>query len=523
MRLRRLGLAGAIALGAVVALPAPAAGHATLTTTEPSADSVSADAPEVVALEFTEPVDVGLGAIKVLAPDGERVDQGTPRRLAGGTRLEVAVDAEPRGTYTVVWSVTSEDNHTISGTVLFSVGATSDSATVEDESTAPARTVGGVARWLAFAGTLAFVGALAFDTWIARGGRPVWRLAVGAGVAVALGTIGAVLAQTAISSGRTLAGAVGVLPEAFTTTRFGLLGLARMSLAVSAAALATVGHRRRRVFEIVAWPVAAGLVILPALSGHAWATSPRILAVGIDAFHLAATAAWVGGLLSLFVATAARREPETYLRFSRLAGWAVFAVVATGIASSYLQVRSLDALLGTGYGTLLIIKVAAVAILVFLGWLNRRGLREAEGDRLTAVRRLVRVEVVLAAIVLAVTAALVNRPPARSDLARPFSEVVPFEPGAGSVQAEVQPAKVGANDVHLYFLDAQGLPSPIDAVEVSVGRPGIPPRRVKVTPVTADHASAYAVAFPSPGVWTVEVSALRSAQTLTTSFEVRIR
>ncbi len=56
-----------------------------------------------------------------------------------------------------------------------------------------------------------------------------------------------------------------------------------------------------------------------------------------------------------------------------------------------------------------------------------------------------------------------------------------------------------------------------------MSRAGIPARRVTVTPVTADHASAYAVAFPAAGAWTVEVTAVRAGTETTTDFEVQIR
>jgi copper transport protein len=518
---RRLALVVLLAATGGVLWPTAAGAHATLQTTEPTADAVVPRGPDVVALEFTEAVDVGLGGVKVLSPGGARVDQGAPERSKSGTRLEVPVDASARGTYTVVWSVTSEDNHTISGTVLFSVGAVSGAATVDDASESVPRAAGGAGRWLAFAGTLIFVGALFFDRVAGRtAAAAIWRAACFGALAVIAGTLASVLSQTAISSGRSLADAVALFPDAVTDTRFGRLGLGRVLLGLAALGAAVVAPRRPSPTRILAGAVAVGLVSVPALGGHAWTTDPRWLAVAFDTLHVAATSAWIGGILHLARSRDVRQDRPTLLRFSRLAGWAVALVILTGLGSSYLQVRSLDALVGTGYGVLLLVKVALVVGLIFLGWLNRRTLASSEGPG--GVHRVVLVELVLAVVVIALTAALVNRPPARTDVSRPFSEVIALSAG-GSVQAEVQPARVGTNDIHLYFLDERGLPSPIDAVEVSVGRVGIPARRVTVTPVTADHASAYAVAFPAPGAWTIEVTAARDGSETTAEFEVRIR
>ena len=53
---------------------------------------------------------------------------------------------------------------------------------------------------------------------------------------------------------------------------------------------------------------------------------------------------------------------------------------------------------------------------------------------------------------------IVNRPPARTDLAKPFSGVESLVPGDGSGQLEVQPAGVGTNDIHVYALTASSAP-----------------------------------------------------------------
>lgn len=514
----------AVAIAIVVLLwPTAASAHATIQKTEPAADAVLPDSPSQVILEFSEPVDVGLGGVKVVAPDGARVDAGTAEREDGGRRLVVAVDGERRGTYTVVWSVTSEDNHTIKGTLLYSVGAISGAAAIEDTSSTVARTIGGLGRWLAFLGTLLFVGAIAFDRIAATDeARTSWQISFAAATVVVLGATASLLAQIAISSGRSITASVGLVGDALTETRFGLLGAARILLGVAGAGAGLLLARSRPASTGLRWPVAVGLSIIPALLGHAWTVSPRLVSVTVDGVHLAAASVWIGGLFCLAV-TARRQQVDTLRRFSQLALWSVIVVMATGSISSYLQVRSIDALFSTGYGVLLIVKIALVSVLIALGAGNRSRLRRATDADRSVVLKVVLTEAVIAVLVVAVTAALVNLPPARNDVARPFSGVFELSADQGSVQVEVQPAKVGTNDVHLYFLDGRGLPAPIDAVEVQVSRPGVPPRRVTVTPVTADHASAYAVSFPAAGAWKIEVTAVRAGTETTTEFEVQIR
>ena len=528
--MRRFFFAFAAALSFALLAAAPAAAHATLEQTAPSADSVLDQAPPEVVLTFSEPVDPSLGGVRVFGPDGERVDVGDTS--ADGSDISIALGSEDRGTYTVAWSVTSEDNHTISGSFVYSVGSVTGRAEISETSSV-ARNVAGVARWVAFSGSLLFAGLLVFGRVIVssdRGdaGSPrIKRAALFGAIAAALGALVLLIAQVAVASGRSLGDAVSRVPNAVAETRLGTLGIARTAFALSAIGghFAVVrGDRGRRtplVVSIVGAIAAVGLALVPALAGHAWTAEVRLVAVVSDVVHFAAAAVWTGGLVGLLLTRGTPDHRETVRRFSRVALGAVAVVAVTGTISGFLQVRSVDALTGTSYGRLLIVKVVLVVIVVAVGWLNRaRLINTLETGRLfTAVRA----EVLVLAIVVAVTAALVNRPPARNDLVRPFSATTSVVGGEGAVQAQVQPGRAGTNDVHLYFLGSNGLPAPVDAVELLVGREGVPPRRVDVQPVTADHVSALATPFPTPGTWQLSVTAVREGQTLTATFEVPIR
>lgn len=117
----------------------PARAHTSLVSTDPVADSVHDVAPESVTLRFSAPVDVELGGLRVVGPDGERVDDDTTTR-DGGSTVTAQVDAEDPGTYSVSWSVVSTDSHVISGSFVFQVQEGSDDAATPDSSTTPAAT-----------------------------------------------------------------------------------------------------------------------------------------------------------------------------------------------------------------------------------------------------------------------------------------------------------------------------------------------------------------------------------------------
>jgi copper transport protein len=129
--------------------------------------------------------------------------------------------------------------------------------------------------------------------------------------------------------------------------------------------------------------------------------------------------------------------------------------------------------------------------------------------------------VLVAGGIIALTAVLVELPPARTSVDRPFSTTV--REGDLRLQIDVQPATVGPNDMHLYFFDPSGTAVTIDAVEITVAFADVPARMVEVTPVTPSHVSAYGASLGQPGTWTVTVTAVRAGQPTVLNVEVPIR
>src|SRR5207253_8780639 len=82
--LRRLGVAVAAALVVIVAAAPAASAHAVLLRTDPAPQTTVKKAPAVVRLDFSEPVEVSFGAIRVFDVDANRVDRGSIRRAQGG-------------------------------------------------------------------------------------------------------------------------------------------------------------------------------------------------------------------------------------------------------------------------------------------------------------------------------------------------------------------------------------------------------------------------------------------------------
>lgn len=177
---------------------------------------------------------------------------------------------------------------------------------------------------------------------------------------------------------------------------------------------------------IVGLFMARGGIVLSALGGvvavwsfgHIGHISDRgsvVLDVALT-LHLITVAIWIGILMPL---QRLARETATYAeaakvghRFGLVASFTVPALIVAGGYMSYTLVGSIPALIQTGYGQALIIKVLLVAILLGLAAANKLRFtpRLKAGDASAArhLTKTISIEWVVVVLVLAVTAVLTS-------------------------------------------------------------------------------------------------------------------
>lgn len=195
------------------------------------------------------------------------------------------------------------------------------------------------------------------------------------------------------------------------------------------AGLLAVGFLVARKGSRAGWPM-AGLLALalcctPALSGHAIG-SERLptLAVVLDVAHVIAASLWLGAMFLLAAAlTVVQRAGDGATgsalvdAFSPVALFAAASVAVTGLGSSYLHIGAVPDLWRSRYGRTLLLKLAAVGAVVGAGYLNwrRNGPALRNSGEIQPMRRSVRLELALGALVLIATAVLVATPPPGSE------------------------------------------------------------------------------------------------------------
>jgi len=520
----------AIGVGlALLLAPARALAHAQLEGTSPERGAVVKHEPGAVIFRFDEPVEGNFGAIRVFDAEGSRVDDGDAFHPNGeGPKLGVHLKPGlPDGSYTATYRVISADGHIVSSGFVFSIGKpgaapkqTVAELTRGSGSGAVTETAFGLARGLEYAAiALAFGGLLfmplcwlpglarvagAEEEWERAGRAFLRRLRIVLLAAALLGALAAVAGI--VVEGAEAAGISGfaalksnILRETLETKFGSVWGWATVAW-VAFAALASVllarPPRSRRALATRAAALALPLlfvVLAPALSGHGSTQHPIALNFPLNAIHVGAMAIWLGGLAALLLAvprgTRELEPPErsrllaaVLARFSRVALIAVGAILLTGLIQAYVYVRELDALTETGYGRAVLAKFLLLVALIGLGAYNRRRSLprleriaaggQAPGGAGLTLRRALRAELALLVVVLGVTAALASYAPPVSALSGPFSAESQF----GPIQLEmtVEPARAGANQIHVYMFDAKsGAPfSPIEEFKATALLPG---------------------------------------------------
>jgi cytochrome c oxidase assembly factor CtaG/putative copper export protein len=152
------------------------------------------------------------------------------------------------------------------------------------------------------------------------------------------------------------------------------LGRALAAQVVLAAALAVTALLVESTAGAVWLLVLALACLVPqALVGHAASATGHTLAIGSLLVHVLAASLWAGGLLGL--AVAARRGVAglrfAVPRFSTLALWCFAAVAVSGIVNAGVRLGSVDALLTTSYGALVLAKAGALLLLAAFGQRQR--------------------------------------------------------------------------------------------------------------------------------------------------------
>lgn len=534
----------------LVSIAPPASAHTRLVASVPAGGATVTEAPAVIRLEFDGTIESSFGGVQVFDPAGLRVEEQAPPTIRGRVVELVLTPIEEAGTYTVVFRVISADGHPVEARYSFLFEPPVQATTT---STSPAPRVDPndielddagrgsdaglwLSRALNYLSLSLLIGfLLATVVFLARGdddaqGRARARMgALVAGAALAISGLCLFAFGLSNAAARGLPGVLtGELIVRYAETRFGRLVLAQVVLAVAATGLVALSRRRRRL--ATAGLAVAGLAgLAPALWGHAGSDDLRVVAITNDWLHVLGVTAWTGGLAALAVLVLGRSNTAVAnpaRRFSRLAGWALFVTLVTGVVNALLHLGGVGQLTDTRWGKLVIVKAVLFALLTTLGYLARNRmlpqLHDGGGRSRTLFVRQAAAELALMLLAFGAATQMANGIPADAEAAsRVESIAVAF--GAGQLNVSVEPARAGVNVVHIYVLDATGrIDGTAREATATLIRGN---QRIEANLVLSGpgHWSALNQRIPTSGEWIIRVTARTASGDATASGAVRIR
>ena len=210
--------------------------------------------------------------------------------------------------------------------------------------------------------------------------------------------------------------------DVLTSARLGRLWLLRETGFAAAAVSSFLAIRRKgsaRPYTVTTIALTVGSLAAIAGSSHVGVGTDRPLALLLLLVHLSFAGAWAGAVLLLLLFLLQRTRglgfpARPLLRsFGAPAACCVSVAMVTGIALAARQVASVDALLTTSYGQILIVKVLAVITAGLLGLRTTVRLRRSRSSGTASLSRGVALESAVLLLVLAATGALSVGTPAR--------------------------------------------------------------------------------------------------------------
>lgn len=504
-RHRWTGVAAALILWMVSATAA--FGHATLVSSQPADGAVLDRAPAMLVLTFNEAV--APLVFKLLGPDGAPISVKPP--ADGGTTLRLPVSGLARGTHVLSWRVVSADGHPVGGALLFSIGATTANTFKDVDGDSARGALFVIARVLLFIGLFGGIGGSLFLTLQRRpipGAVRAARFAIGTGVISlplllalqALDSLGVPVSALLDAESWHIAFASSVAWMAFTALAGFILGLIALS-----------GRSAPRFCAVLA-TLCAGAAL--AMTGHASSAPPQWVSRPAVFLHIVGLCFWLGSMLPLALALIRTPDPQAPLaRFSKLIPLPLVVLIAAGGVLVWVQVPDLRLLPDTGYGRLLIAKLALVAMLLALALRNRLSLAPAvmagtPGARRAFFRAVV-AEIAVALAILGLVAGWRLTPPPRA-LAAAEPALVHLHDGKTMADITVTPGRPGPVTITVRLTREDGTPIVARELSVSLEQPGL-----GIEPLTRTGAPAEPGAWeitgllvPTAGTWTIAVTAL---------------
>jgi copper transport protein len=420
--------------------PRLAFAHAKLLRSDPAQGARLPAPPSRIRLVFSERPELALSSLKLVDPRGDTISLQTLYRDTADANVLIGdiTGTEP-GNYQIIWSAAASDGHPSRGVLSYSVAAPAATVSIsgtakipDDHDTGTIAVAGAIgaiiARWLSFISIFGVIGVIAFRVVVLRkvapkGGDLFSQIATTNaatfGIVMAAGALmGAMLKLSRESQDMPDVSLGSMLFDSM----WGVSVLLQAVGAITAIVAFYYAHKSPNKNAWFAAMVASiALAISPSLSSHSSTTPQPFISIAADILHVVAGSVWLGCLAVIMIVgiSAAVKTPDSIRPGSRVAAMInAFSPVAltcggliilTGVIASVYHLKPFNSLWTTPYGAALLFKLFFVLLLFAAGAWNWRRMkpRLTGDDAISPMRSSATLELLLAGVVLGVTAILV--------------------------------------------------------------------------------------------------------------------
>ncbi|USK60114.1 copper resistance CopC/CopD family protein [Peribacillus asahii] len=431
--MNKQGFALLILLLLSVSFPSFTLAHSHVIQSTPGEGEVLNTLPSTVSVTFNAPIQAAFYSLEVYNESEERVDADENVLEDNVLKNKLPNEVE-NGSYTLKWKVVSKDGHPTEGSLSFVVDVKPAEKPIEkeeikqeettvEEKIQPEKTTPEIGHTLTQSllyGSLSlYIGVLFFHLKLLpntvsfhinnQSKLLLWISYAGLMLSILLSLP---LQARSIS---------GSISDTLTLTTFGTVWFVEVLLLFFLLLSTWLLRKASRKW-------AAALVILLLLSlmlaksfiGHTMMASIPAAAITMNFLHLAAMSLWLGGLLAIclvlpraakHVTNPDERKTVYWQVLHNFSSWALIFVsvlLTSGVCSSLLHIDSMDSLLTTLYGQVLLVKVALTLVMILFGayhFFRVKGKKKTLGPS-------VLIEFCFGIIVLVLAAILTNLPTA---------------------------------------------------------------------------------------------------------------
>lgn len=450
----------------LMALPEMTSAHAYLKQSNPSVNTKLETPLKNIRLEFSESIQPAFHTIELFDESGNIVEvddsfipDGEETTLVSKVQHELS-----EGAYTIKWRVVSSDGHPIEGTIPFIIGeGTFNKAAMEDTATYSPGLDKVILQGMQYLSFSLISGFLFFYLWLiprkktsfsCRFSGIIWTAYSLLALSILLSLPLQTTTDAAVDWNSVFK--ISLLKETIFHTTFGTIWMIEMGLLVI---LFSSLLLTKKIFPAAyaSFLVIIALMLCKASIGHTAAVNNQVLAVIMDFFHLLGMALWLGNLLALVLLLPGESKKEkdhsiywqTIQRFSTFAIVFVLILLVTGIYASVQHVSSIQSLVNTPYGKVLIGKILLMLIMIGIGAYHffRGKFKEKK------LGPSVLIEFSIGLIIIILAALLTNLPTADSHEID-NSQVVTIE--NYQISLKLTPSQTGVNEMMVQLSEKNG-------------------------------------------------------------------